>query len=370
MKLTCDRADLKTAFHTVAAIVPSKTAKPVLGNIKLVCVGGSEVELIGSDGEIAIRHRLEEPNVMDPGEVLLPKAKTQEILNESQGESVTILTDRDKILITGDRSEFRLGSEDASTYPTVNEFDADAYHIIQAGQLRRMIQRTLFACDVTSTRYALGGIRVDLKKDTILFAATDTRRLAVITGSVAKQGLVETKNAAPVIPARAMQLVERSLPAGDEPVWMTIDNNSAMFKTSRTTIFSRLVEGRFPRYEDVIPKSSKKGVELVTGPFHAAVRQALIVTTEESRGVVFHFTSGQLTLRSHAEFGESTVELPVAYDGDDFKIEFDPRYVADFLKVLDSESQVLLRLNDPESAALFQTQDGYQYVVMPLARDK
>lgn len=371
MKLTCQRPQLASAFQTVSAIVPARTPKPILQNIKLEASTTGGVALTGTDAEVAIRYRLLDAQVQTGGALLLPKQKTADILREMQGETITIDAKDNKLIIKGERSEYKLGTEDPAEFPPVAEFEAPNYYILQAGTLRQMIRRTLFACDLESTRYALGGVLVDLKKDTATFAATDTRRLAIASGSVAMQGTVESKNATPVVPARAMSLIERSLTQENQPVWVVIDSHSVLLKSEQTTIYSRLVEGRFPRYQEVVPKSSQKMVDLVAGPFHAAVRQSQIVTSEESRGVVFQFTKGLLTLISHAaEIGESTVELPIAYDGDELKIEFDPRYVADFLKVLDAETPVRLEMNDAESAALFKTQDGYQYIVMPLSRDK
>jgi DNA polymerase-3 subunit beta len=110
---------------------------------------------------------------------------------------------------------------------------------------------------------------------------------------------------------------------------------------------------------------------MVVSPFYAAIRQAQIVTNEESRGVDFAFTKGQLTLKSLvAEIGQSTVELPISYEGDDLTITFDPRFVAEFLRILSPETNIQLRLVDSESAAVLSTEDDYTYVIMPLSRDR
>ena len=112
-------------------------------------------------------------------------------------------------------------------------------------------------------------------------------------------------------------------------------------------------------------------IELSVGPFYAAVRQAAIVTSEERRGVDFIFGGGKVVLAGHgAELGESHVELPIAYDGAELGITLDPRYLGDFLKVLDPEQKFTVELRDAESAAVFATEDGYAYVIMPLSRDQ
>ena len=121
----------------------------------------------------------------------------------------------------------------------------------------------------------------------------------------------------------------------------------------------------------MIPAQSNATIDMVVEPFYSAVRQAQIVTNDESRGVDFQFADGQLTLSSKAaDVGESKVELPISYEGDDVTITFDPRFVADFLKVLELESQVQLSLIDSESAAVLRSGEDYTYVIMPLSRER
>jgi DNA polymerase-3 subunit beta len=118
-------------------------------------------------------------------------------------------------------------------------------------------------------------------------------------------------------------------------------------------------------------RTAARQIEVVVGPFHAAVRQAAIVTSEESRGVDFTFADGKCVLSGRsAEVGQSRVEMPVSYDSDEVAITLDPRYLSDFLKVLDAEKNFTLEIKDSESAAVCTTDDGYGYVIMPLARDR
>lgn len=370
MRLTCQRAALAAALQTVSGVVPTRTPKPILQNVKLVASEGSAI-LIGTDQEVGIRYRLREADVQSPGEVLLPTSRAVAILRELQGDTVAIESKGDAIWLRGDRAEYSLAAIDPAEFPTVGEFEEKSYYTISARQLKQMIRRTIFATDIESTRYALGGVLVELSGDTITLAATDTRRLAVIKGQCGVQGTPNAETATPVVPSKAMSLIERSLVNDEETVSLVIRGNDVLVKTELTTIYSRLVEGRFPRYKDVIPSTSKVSIDLPVGAFHQAVRQAQIVTNEESRGVDFNFDSGLLTLKSQAaEIGESTVELPIGYDGAKLPITFDPRYVADFLKVLEPEQQVKLDLIDSESAAVFRTDDGYTYIIMPLSRDR
>lgn len=370
MKLSCSRAALATAFQAVSGVIPTRTPKQILQNARLEATKGQAV-LIGTDQEVGIRYRLNEAQIDAAGDVLLPSNRTLAILREMQGETVFIEAGGSETIIRGERAQYKLGAENPAEFPSVAEFDGQNAISVQAGALKKMIRRTVFATDTESTRYALGGVLVEVKGETIVLAATDTRRLAVVRGQCAGEVNAASENPAPVVPSKALALIERTLIDEQESVSLSIRNNDVLVKSAAATIYSRLVEGRFPRYQDVIPAQSTTSVELVVGPFHSAVRQAQIVTSEESRGVDFELHSGLMTLSSRAaEIGESKVELPIAYDGAGLVITFDPRYVAEFLRVLEPEQPIRLELTDSESAAVFRTDDGYTYIVMPLSRDR
>jgi len=182
---------------------------------------------------------------------------------------------------------------------------------------------------------------------------------------------VQPPESPPVIPAKAMSMIERSLSDDDKEVHIAIGANDILIRSGASTIYSRLVEGRFPKYDAVIPQQSGVSLQLVVDPFYSAVRQAQIVTDQESRGVDFNFAPGLLSLDSRAStVGQSRVELPISYDGPEIGITFDPRFVGEFLRVLEPEKQVTLELTDGESAAALKTDDGYTYVIMPLSRDR
>ena len=168
-----------------------------------------------------------------------------------------------------------------------------------------------------------------------------------------------------------MQLLERALADNEEEIWLAARENDALVKSQRITLYTRLVEGRFPKWRDVFPRMDQMTrVELTVGPFYSAVRQAAIVTSDNHRGVDFSFGDGKVVLLARgAELGESRVELPIGYDGPELPVTLDPRFLGDFLKVLDPDASFTLYVRDPESAVVAETDDGYSYVVMPLARD-
>lgn len=370
MKLTCNCSTLAHAFQTVNGVVPSRTPKEILKNVKLEVFENS-IALIGTDQEVGIRYVIKDVDTAEAGAILLPANRVIAILRELRDESVMFESSGDTVRIKSGHSEFELPLEDPAEFPSIAEFDAENYVVIEAPTIRQMIRRTIFATDPESTRYALGGVLLETGDEKITLVATDSRRLALVTAKCSYKGDAAAPETSPVIPAKAMSMIERSLDDDDTEVHIAIRDNDILIRSGASTIYSRLVEGRFPKYEAVVPQQSEVSLQMVVDPFYSAVRQAQIVTDQESRGVDFNFAPGLLSLDSRAStVGQSRIELPISYDGPEIGITFDPRFVGEFLRVLEPEQQVTVELTDAESAAAFKTDDGYTYVIMPLSRDR
>ena len=372
MKIRCPKEPLLAAVQTAAAVVPARSTKPVLTNIKLEANSNGKV-ISATDLEVGIRVELEGVETLAEGTVLLPSARLMAILRESAPSTVfEIHSDGSATVVKAPRSEFRLPVEDPLEFPTVAVFPTGPCFEIATPLMRELVRRTVFATDNESSRYALGGVLVELSSDGVIAVGTDGRRLAKMEGPCQVQG-GEPIALQPIVPARAMSLVERSLGAADAPVHLALraDANEILVLTAGTTISARLVEGRFPRWRYVFPdRPDASKVQIVVGPLLAAVRQAAIVTSEQSKGVDFSFESGQLVLSGRSsESGESRVELPIDYTGEAVRIKLDPRFMADVLRVIDGGTAITVEITDPQSACVCRTDDGYGYVIMPLAAD-
>jgi len=370
MQLDCDRVQFSNSFSIAASAVPSRTPKDVLRNV-FMSVGSSGIDLIGTDQEMAIRCSVEGVQTSSSGDALLPTQRISSILRELQDDAFQLEVDERQITLKTTGSKFRLSSEDPREFPPVPEFGETDYFRVSAAVFSQMVRRTLFATDPESTRYALGGLLLEFEDDRVTAAATDSRRLAVAHAACTKEGSPAIPEKATVIPTRAMALLERTIDNETEFVDIALRDNDVLMRTGKCVVYSRLVEGRFPRYRDVIPDSGKVTIPIPVGPFLAAVRQSQIVTDEDSRGVEFHFANSMVTLNSQAsDVGESSVQMPLEFDHEEIRIIFDPRYVADFLKVLGPETLVELQLTDSDTAAVFRLDDAYTYVIMPLSNDR
>jgi DNA polymerase-3 subunit beta len=372
MKTLCNREGLLAGFGMVAGVVPARSPKPILQNVKLVADGDEGSTLLATDLEVGIRYRVLGIKVDRPGAVVLPTQRMMSILRTSTDAELAIEQREDTLVVRGLHAQFELPSESPDLFPEVPDFNATSYHVVAAGALKRLIRRTAFATDVESTRYALGGVLVELGPETITMVGTDGRRLARAIAAAEAEGGASKPQGSPVIPVKALKLIERNLDDEDPPVHLAIQGTTAaLVRTDRAVIYTRLVEGRFPRYQDVFPAEVEVKIPMEAGPLLSAVEQASIVTSEESRGVDFSFGNGLLKLSSQAaDVGKSDVELPIAYDGKPVEITFDPRYLVEALKTLDPTASVTAELIDHKNAAVFKTEDDYTYVVMPLTRER
>jgi len=369
MKALFDREALHTAFQLVSSVVPARSPKVILQNVKLSATK-DQVVLVATDMEVVgIRLDVRGVKVEEQGEALLPTGRLMSILRESMDEEIRVEADASSCLIKGQYSEFELPGEDPQQYPDVPSFDSSNYHQIQGGVLKEMIGRTVFATAQENARYALTGVLWEVNPEKVRLVATDGRRLAVSDGIGIMHGKHATSGT-PVVPTKAMSLLERNLSDPEEQVLVNIGANEVLFKTSRAVIYGRLVEGRYPPYKEVFPKKTSVKVRLKVASFLSAVKQAAVLTDEESRGIDCSFSKGNVTLKSRVpDKGRAKVEMPIEFEGKGVDITFDPRFVVDMLRVLDPESEATLELVDANSPALFKSGDDYSYIVMPLTRD-
>ena len=369
MKITCDREHLLSAFQTAAMVAPSRSPKPILQNVKLE-VTASGAMLMATDLEVGVRINVPGLEVDAPGNVILPVARFGNILRESSDEKLHIQADVEGVTVKGERSEFKLPGGNPDEFPSVVTFAEEKYHKLSARLFKELIRRTLFATDTESSRYALGGVLLELEEQKITAVGTDGRRLSKMEGPAESVNGHLSGEVMTIVPTRSMQLIERALTDPEAEIQLAARANDILVKSPTATIYSRLVEGRFPRWRDVFPvRQQAIQIEITVGPMYSALRQAAIVSDEESRGIDFAFGEGKLVLSgAAAEVGRSRVELPIPYTGAAVGVTLDHRFVSDFLRVLEPEKTFTVEIENEESAALFTTDDGYGYVVMPLAR--
>lgn len=383
MKVVCDRAALLDAVRVVSGVVNTRTPKPQLSCVKMSAKknddsgGAGVVTLVGTDGEIAVRLAIVQVDVQSEGDVLIPADKLSQIVSAEDGEAtLTFEKDKDSCKITGTDAKFTVLGFDPADYPQVAEFPASNADIfsVTAGEMGRLIGRTIFSTARENSRYAINGVLLKREGKKLEMVATDGRRLALARGQAdnAEGG----DGGACIIPTKALSTVNKLIHDDTTPVRVAITGNQAMFEFQHeepgaaTLLASNLVEGNFPPYEDVIPRDHDKKAVFNVDTLARGVRRAALLTNEESRGVRLTFTgddSGRLTLKSRApEIGESEITVDVeTYEGDDLEIGFNPAFISDALKVV-PEDQVIMELKAGNKPGLMKCGSNFLYVVMPV----
>jgi DNA polymerase-3 subunit beta len=371
MKITVQRDALATAFQFAAAVAPQRSPKPILRCVKLDCRADDACTVVATDLDVGIRYQLAGVTVESPGAVLLPAAEFSEILREATDETLRIEEQENGVHVSGLTCEFELGREDPLHFPDLPDLKKDHGSKVKAGSLATMVKRTVFAAAHENSRYALNSVLLEQSDGKLRMIATDGRRLAMMEGdavdsSANKKG--DTGNDTLLSP-KALALLQRIPMDPEDTVEIVVRANDSLFRTEKFQIYSRLVEGKFPKYQDVIPPDSKVRCNLLAGRFAVGLRQSKIVTSQDSRGVEFEFDEGQLMLSSRGkDSGRSEIRIPVGYESESAKLTFDPQLFLDALKVLDSEVELTLKLSDSRRATVLTTPDKYSYLVMPLTR--
>ena len=362
-----DRQSALRAWSLVSSVVPARTPKPVLQNVRAECGNGSIV-FAATDLEVSVSC----PVAGDPGAttaILLPADRFGAILKTATEDSIHIEDEDGKLVVQCLRSKFTLPSADPDEYPAPPEWDRSVGHFfVDAGSVRRAIRRTIFATDAESTRYALGGVLFELSPRKVQLVATDGRRLAV---AVAAHFVEEVPDwsLSGVVPIKALKLIERAC-SDAENVGVSINAKSILVRTDDgVTVHSRLVEGRFPRYQDVFPGTHRSRVTVAASDLRRGVEQAAIATTDESRGVNVDVGDGVMALSAQsADVGSSDVRVPVGHEGEPARVAFDHRYLAEVCRALEDTDVVTIKLIDGKHAAVIEA-DDYQHVLVPLTRD-
>lgn len=368
MKATANREGLLTAFSVVSGVVPARSPKPILSNVKLE-LEDEIATLMATDLDVGIRYQVSGLVVEKPGDAILPTSEMSAILRELPDERLDIESADNRTRVAGASSKFELAGEDPLLFPDVPRFAEGDAQVIKAGVLATMIRRTLFAIASENTRYHFNSVLLEFDEGEARMVATDGKRLAFMPGALIRGGA--GPDGLTLVPPKVLNLLSKVLLDPEEEISLAVRENEILFRASKATLYSRLTDGRFPHYQDVFPDSPKITVSLTVGPFLQVVRQAKIVTREDSKGVDFAFDEGALTLSSRgSQVGESEVRMPIGYDGPSITVTFDPQLLIDALKVLEPEEEITLEMIDERKATVMRAKDRYAYVVMPLTRER
>jgi DNA polymerase-3 subunit beta len=370
MKVTCQVDGLLAACQIAQMAVAPRTTKPILSNVKAIAHDDALV-LMATDLEVGIRYELRGIKVSRGGTAILQIGKLVNILREATATELVIDAGEETTRVTMKGGKYELPGGDPAEFPDVPTFDdGGRYHEISAGVLRTMIKRTQFAANRkdSSARFSVNGVLWEAEKGKARLVATDTKRLALMEAPADLFGESDAKPHSHLVPLKAIALLERNLTDDGERIRVALKTNDALFQTERATIYTRLVEGRFPPYQQFIPKKFAAKVSLPVPDFFAKVRQAAITSDDESKRVDFSFTTGSVTMKARGpDTGSSEVEMELPeYTGPKIDVAFDPAYLTEMFRAIDGETTATLEMSDGIKPAVFRVGDQYLYLVMPM----
>jgi DNA polymerase III subunit beta len=363
--LKAPQEKLLGALQAVSGIVERRHTLPILANV-LLRKTGPQVEFTTSDLEIQVRTQAELGG--DAGELAttVGARKLIDILRSLPSDQVVTLTAaQNKLTLQGGKSRFTLQTLPADDFPLVNEAaDFGPAFAVPQKALKGLINQVHFAMAVHDIRYYLNGILFVAEGKTLTLVATDGHRLALA------QATLETDipKQEVILPRKTVLELQRLLKDEETPIEMRFAGNQAKFSFSGMEFVTKLVEGKFPDYNRVIPKNHKNHVTLGRAPLLASLQRAAILTSEKFKGVRINLEPGTLRIASsNAEQEEAKEELEIDYAGDAIEIGFNVTYLMDALANMGQE-MVKLELQDTNSSALITVPEhaGFKYVVMPM----
>jgi DNA polymerase-3 subunit beta len=364
MKVICNRGALQEALNIAGIVSSARTPKPVLQCVKLTATE-DRLTIAATDLEVAIRYSDTQVQVETPGETLVPADRLRDIVRESIDDTLSIELAGEQLSIKGGDSHFKIFTQNPAEFPPVPGFEGEADFKVQGKQLKQLISQTLFAAAKEAARYAFNGVLMTVKNKRLILVATDGRRLAL-----AKGDLMEAENVADlgnaIVPAKTMNLVDKLISDPDEAISVKLTENQIIFHTADATLTSNLIEGQFPPYEDVLPKECDRKMIAGTADLLSAVRRSALLITNDSKGVKLAFTKSGLTLSSrNPEAGEATINFAGKFEGADIEIGFNPIFITDALKVVNTD-EVSFEMRAANLAGLLKGGNNFSYVIMPV----
>jgi DNA polymerase-3 subunit beta len=367
MKLTITREQLQEGLVAVAASVPAKTTLPILSNILFEATKDG-IRLSGTDLDISVSTTVS-ASVDQEGAITLPARKLVEIVRELPSAAIRLTASGEqRVTIECGRSKFRLLGLPREEFPAFPSVKFEGGWRTSSKDLQKLIAHVAFAASTEESRPILNGVLWELRPERMRMVATNGHRLARMDVPTPPAGSSDTADL--IVPPKALEQIRRLFKA-DEEVEIARSENHLGFRSASTQIFTRLIEGPYPNYEQVIPRENDKSATADKAAFSAALRRMSIVASDQTHRIRMAFANGSCKLSVQTpDLGEAQEEITVSYDGDPLEIGFNASYLLEILKYIPTE-EVRMTFKAPERAATcepvgWNDPSSYLTLVMPL----
>lgn len=360
MKFKVEKTNLVNAIQTVQNVITTKSALPILSNI-LMDVQDGTLKLTATDLDIGITCVIP-VDIQEPGAITIPAKRFSDIVKEFPLDLISITTKKNnQITIDSEMCQFKIMGLAKEEFPKLPEFKDRQVVKIDQGMFKQMLSLTSFAVSLDETRYVLNGILFKINQGVLTLVSTDGKRLAVAEKKLAVESDVDLSI---IVPLKTIQELNRNLKGSGE-LSLVVSSNQALFDLGGVGIVSRLIEGEFPDYKQVVPAASDNKMRVARNQLLLAVKRAALLATPDYQAVKLEVFKNKLVIsKSTPDVGEFHEELGVEYQGRELVIGFNPVYLIDILKNLNDEI-VNLELVDGEKPGVIRV-SGYVYIVLPM----
>lgn len=360
MRFKTGRENLLNGIQIAQNVVTPKPTLPILSNILLESQSNG-IRLTATDLDIGISCVIP-VDIQEPGAITLPAKRLCDIIKELPGDNVSVVVKKNNlVVIETELCQFKIMGLPREEFPKLPEFKDKEVIKIEQPTLQEMLKLVSFAVSFDETRYVLNGILFQVSKNNLILVATDGKRLAVVEKKLPQD---IDKEIHIIVPIKAIQELNRNL-KGEGGLSLILGNNQILFDLGNVVVISRLIEGEFPDYHQVIPPVSENKMGINREEFLLAIKRAALLSTPDYQAVKLELFKNKLVVsKSTPDVGESREEVSVEYQGKEMAIGFNPAYLIDVLKNL-QDARIEFELTDSEKPGVIRI-NGYTYIVLPM----
>lgn len=366
MKFSIQRETLLKPLQTIVGVVERRQTLPVLSNI-LVVVTNDKLSMTATDLEVEMIATVPLENA-EPGDITIPARKIVDIcraLPDGVDINISLDTEKQRVTVRSGKSRFNLTTLPITDFPSVDEITSQFEFSLPQNVLKRLIEKSSFAMAQQDVRYYLNGLLFEISKGAVRAVATDGHRLALCSHEC---DLNPPDTLQIIVPRKGVGELVKLLEDSDELVQIQVSNNHIQIKLNDFIFTSKLIDGRFPDYERVIPKNSDKHIQADRELLRHALLRTSILSNEKYRGIRLRLSDNLIQAQANnPEMEEAEEEIEVSYTGEDLEIGFNVSYFLDALATI-SEDNVAIELGDSNSSCVIRPQEDSSctYVIMPM----
>jgi DNA polymerase-3 subunit beta len=361
MKFSVAKEKLLEGLQQVQNVVSTRTTLPILSNV-LLQAHGDEIHLTTTDLDVGVRGSCE-ADVEKEGATTLPARRLFNIVRELPASEIQVdVNGKNAASIRSGQSFFKILGLPEEEFPPLPKFEDAKVVTIRQKDLRDGLRKTSYAISTDETRYVLNGVLFSFKENKLTLVATDGRRLAMVEIELE---FPRSHEADLIVPTKAVTELQRLL-ADDGEIKVSMGSGQIAFDLNKTLLVSKLIEGNYPNYRQVIPSEAKERIKLERETFLNSLRRVSLLTSDKSHSVKLNFGKNNIDITATTpEVGEAKESIAVAYKGRDFSIAFNPEFLMAPLRAL-TEDEVFLDLIDEMSPGVLKIQTPFLYVLMPM----